>query len=129
MEAPSSFGLDKDSGDTVQLIDFSDFTQEGTYYIEAGGESSYEFKIGNDIYSDLMYDALKYFYYNRSAQPIEAAYSHDPSFARAAGHTRDVAKCVEFAESSDTYGGTHSLDVTGGWYDAGDYGDTLLMVV
>ncbi len=30
-----------------------------------------------------MYDALKYFYYNRSAQPIEAAYSHDPSFARA----------------------------------------------
>ena len=117
-----SFGLDKDSGDTVQLIDFSDFTQEGTYYIEAGGESSYEFKIGNDIYSDLMYDALKYFYYNRSAQPIEAAYSHDPSFARAAGHTRDVAKCVEFAESRDTYGGTHSLDVTGGWYDAGDYG-------
>lgn len=117
-----SFGLDKDSGDTVQLIDFSDFTQEGTYYLEAGGETSYEFKISKDIYSDLMYDALKYFYYNRSAQPIEAAYSHDPSFARPAGHTRDVAKCVEFAESSDRYGETYSLDVTGGWYDAGDYG-------
>lgn len=117
-----SFGLDKDSGDTVQLIDFSDFTQEGTYYLEAGGETSFEFEISDKIYSDLMYDALKYFYYNRSAQPIEAAYSHDPSFVRAAGHTRDVAKCIEFAESSDRYGESYTLDVTGGWYDAGDYG-------
>ena len=75
--------------------------KEGTYYLEAGGETSCEFKISKDIYSDLMYDALQYFYYNRSAQPSEAAYSHDPSFVRPAGHTRDVAKCVEFAESSD----------------------------
>lgn len=118
----TAFGLDKDSGDNVQLIDFSDVTTEGTYYLEAGGETSYEFEIANDIYKELMYDALKYFYYNRAAQPIEATYSHDASFARPAGHTKDQAKCVEFAESRDTYGGTHSLDVTGGWYDAGDYG-------
>ncbi|MDQ2085004.1 glycoside hydrolase family 9 protein [Herbivorax sp. ANBcel31] len=117
----TSFGQDADSGDNVSLIDFSDFTDTGTYYLEAGGERSYEFRIDNDIYSDIMYDALKYFYYNRAAQPIEATYSHDPSFARPAGHTNDIATPVEFA-NANIPAGSGTVDVTGGWYDAGDYG-------
>ncbi|TYQ12928.1 UNVERIFIED_CONTAM: endoglucanase [Acetivibrio alkalicellulosi] len=113
------FGLDRDSQDTVQIIDFSSYTTPGTgYYLVAGNERSYPFDIGNDIYGTMMYDALKYFYYNRAAQPIEAAYAHDPSFARPAGHTNDVATVL----SERGYTGGFTQNVTGGWYDAGDYG-------
>ncbi len=118
------FGGDADSGDTVHILDFSDFKDEGTYYLEAeNGAVSRSFTIGiTDTYSNLMYDALNYFYQNRSGIEIEAQYisSGDAaSLARAAGHTSDVAT----VEQTWGYNGSSGTqDVTGGWYDAGDHG-------
>jgi len=118
------FGYDKDSGDYVHIIDFSDFKQKGTYSIEAAnGAKSRTFDIGkNEIYSSLLYDSLNYFYQNRSGIPIESKYitSGDAdALARAAGHASDVA---EIEQTWGYSGSSGTQDVTGGWYDAGDHG-------
>ncbi|MBR1863187.1 MAG: glycoside hydrolase family 9 protein [Ruminococcus sp.] len=118
------FGEDPDSGDTVHIFDFSDFRDSGTYHIEAAnGAKSREFQIGGStMYSALLYDALNYFYQNRSGIEIKADFitSGDKnSLARAAGHTTDNA---EIQQTWGYTGSSGSQDVTGGWYDAGDHG-------
>ncbi len=118
------FGKDKDSGDDVQIIDFSDLKEEGTYYIETGdGSYSREFTIGGtETYSSMLYDSLNYFYQNRSGIAIESQYitSGDASaLARAAGHPSDMA---EIEQTWGYTGSSGTIDVTGGWYDAGDHG-------
>jgi len=116
-------GLDADSGDMVHILDFSDFATEGTYTLKAEtGETSRAFRIGIlDIYSGLVYDALNYFYQNRSGIEIEEQYitSGNPSeLARAAGHVSDIAE-IQRIWGYPTSG---TQDVSGGWYDAGDHG-------
>src|SRR5690606_32381347 len=56
------FGVDPNSGLHVHTIDFSDVTAEGSYTLAADGEESYEFAIGAELYQQLRYDALNYFY-------------------------------------------------------------------
>lgn len=118
------FGLDKDSDDEVHIIDFSDFDKEGTFYLEdEDGNESHLFKIGGaEDYSSLLYDSLNYFYQNRSGIEIESDFisSGDTSaLARAAGHPKDMA---EIEQTWGYSGSSGSIDVTGGWYDAGDHG-------
>lgn len=118
------FGYDADSDDTVHIIDFSDFTENGTYYIEAeNGAVSREFTVGgSSSYSSMLYDALNYFYQNRSGIEIESKYitSGDAdALARAAGHPSDMA---EIEQTWGYTGSSGTIDVTGGWYDAGDHG-------
>ena len=117
-------GTDADSGDSVQVLDFSNFTEAGTYTLEADGSVSRPFTIGGtDTYSGLLYDALNYFYQNRSAIEVESQYitSGDAAaLAHAAGHTSDVARITTDWNDVNSSGGTQ--DVTGGWYDAGDHG-------
>ncbi|HEX9058951.1 MAG TPA: carbohydrate binding domain-containing protein, partial [Clostridia bacterium] len=64
------FGLDPDSGDNVQIIDFSSYRpyrDADGYTLTAGNATSFKFSIANNgLYSSLMYEALKYFYHNRS---------------------------------------------------------------
>ncbi len=136
------FGLDPNSGLNVHTIDFSDVTAEGTYTLAADGEESYEFAIGADLYQQLRYDALNYFYLARSGTDIEASIVGD-EYARVAGHLNDPAgslngsanrgdfdvPCLTAAEdgASWSYGDWtcpdgYTLDVVGGWYDAGDHG-------
>lgn len=113
------FGFDKDSGEHVHIIDFSDFKTTGKDYILVSGDfESYHFDISNDIYSDLKYDAIKYFYHNRSGIEIKTPYCVEERWARPAGHSPDVATAV----SENGYSSDHTLDLTGGWYDAGDHG-------
>ncbi len=114
-------GLDSASGDSVHVIDFSSFTTPGKgFVLEAGTGKSDPFDIDAGIYNKLKYDALKYFYYNRSGIPIDKAYVANPALARPAGHPKDVASCTADA------GCNYTLDVTGGWYDAGDYGKYIV---
>lgn len=117
-------GLDADSIDNVHELDFSDYDQQGTYYIEAeDGAKSREFQIGNgEMYSYMLYDSLNYFYQNRSGIDIESQYiisGDSSSLARAAGHPSDVATIEQTWGYSGSSG---TQDVTGGWYDAGDHG-------
>ncbi|MBR6873178.1 MAG: glycoside hydrolase family 9 protein [Ruminococcus sp.] len=118
------FGYDSDSGDTVHTIDFTDFDGNGTYHLEASnGARSREFTVGDgDVWSGLIYDSLNYFYQNRSGIAIESKFitSGDKNaLARAAGHPSDNA---EIQQTWGYTGSSGSVDVTGGWYDAGDHG-------
>jgi endoglucanase len=118
------FGFDPDSGDNVHILDFSAVDEAGEYVISTdGGAQSRVFKIGiSSDYSSMLYDSLNYFYQNRSAIDIQSQYitSGDAaSLARRAGHTSDNASVLSVWGYSGTSG---SVDVTGGWYDAGDHG-------
>ncbi len=118
------FGFDKDSEDTVHILDFSDLLDAGTYTIECeNGAVSRAFSVGvGETYSAMLYDSLNYFYQNRSGIAIESKYitsGDKEKLARAAGHSSDIATIEQ------TWGYTGSSgtqDVTGGWYDAGDHG-------
>lgn len=116
------FGYDEDSDDEVHIIDFSDFDKTGEgFYIATDEEESRPFDIKDDMYSDMLYDALNYFYQNRSGVDIESEYisSGDADeLARDAGHNPDNCSTELVWGYKDSY----SLDVTGGWYDAGDHG-------
>lgn len=131
--------LDEASGDYVHILDFSDLNTVGTgYHIECGTAKSYDFAVGeatkggtNSIYSGLLRDSLNYFYLNRSGIPIEEEYitSGDKSMlSRGAGHaTVDKSayiqdKWIDIYESAAQAKTGKTMDVTGGWYDAGDYG-------
>ncbi|MBQ7487029.1 MAG: glycoside hydrolase family 9 protein, partial [Clostridia bacterium] len=122
------FGYDSDSGDRIQQLDFSGMNQDGTYTIRTSdGAQSRPFTIdGGRMYSAMMFDALNYFYQNRSGIPIESRYitSGDTSaLARAAGHQPDLA---EIEQTWGYTGSSGTQDVTGGWYDAGDQGKYIV---
>ena len=115
-------GTDAASGDQVHIADFSSVRTPGTgYTLAVGDATSYPFAIADNPYTALRKDALGYFYDVRSGTPIEAQYAGD-AYARPAGHV-GVAP-----NKGDTdvpcLPGTcdYSLDVRGGWYDAGDQG-------
>lgn len=118
------FGPDRWSGQSVHRIDFSAFAKPGAgYRLQVGAQSSRPFAISSSIYERLPYDALEYFYHTRAGTPIEARYV-GPALARPAGHAHEVATCVSGVDSNGNRwpGCPYSLDVTGGWYDAGDQG-------
>ncbi|MDP4183352.1 MAG: carbohydrate binding domain-containing protein, partial [Bacillota bacterium] len=115
------FGLDKASGDTVHVIDFSSVTTEGKdYTLIVGKSASHPFDISTNIYSVMKYDAIRYFYHTRSGIEIKLPYCVQSQWARLAGHLPDVG--VAFPGTEDQSIGKDTLDVTGGWYDAGDHG-------
>lgn len=120
----SVLGEDADSGDSVHVLDFSKFQEPGTYTLEADGQKSRSFSIdGTAYYSGMLYDALNYFYQNRSGIAIESQFitsGDSTSLARAAGHSNDTARITTDWDDLNSNGGTQ--DVTGGWYDAGDHG-------
>lgn len=112
------FGKDAASGDTVQLVDFSSFKVAGQgYQLAVAGGTSDPFDVSSELYARLKYDALSYFYQNRSGIEIRADLVGSPALARPAGHLSDKSvKCGKLA------GCDYSLDASGGWYDAGDHG-------
>jgi endoglucanase len=111
-------GLDVPSGDVVHIIDFSAYKGTGRgFTLAVGADRSRPFEIGTGIYHKLKYDALSYFYHNRSGIEIAMPYAGGAQWTRPAGHLSD--KSVACAPNS---GCSYSLDVTGGWYDAGDHG-------
>jgi endoglucanase len=111
-------GQDLPSGDRVHVIDFTPFRTAGKGYVLAvGAERSHPFAIGSGIYRQLKVDALAYYYHNRSGIEIAMPYAGQAQWARPAGHLSDrKVACAPEAECS------YSLDVSGGWYDAGDHG-------
>lgn len=117
-----------------QIIDFSDFQAEGTgYTITCDGKTSLPFDIGNNIYDGMTTNAMNYFYQNRSGEDILANYitstganSSADALARDGGHMSDMAtvqsKWVYIIPDATAIEKGENIDVTGGWYDAGDHG-------
>jgi endoglucanase len=115
-------GKDEASGDEVHIADFSSVQTPGKgYTLKVGSDVSHPFDIEPDVYKKLKYDALAYFYHNRSGIEILPAFVGAKDWARPAGHLSDKAvPCL--AKSATTPGCDYKLDVSGGWYDAGDHG-------
>ena len=133
---------DKDSGDTVCKIDFSEFDTPGTYFLRIKDQDwrSPAFKIGDNIYSDdthdLLTNAANYFYQNRSGQDIEEQYitsGNKSTLAHRGGHKIDTATVQklwqnEYLTKEDarkTYASSE-ITVTGGWYEGGDHGKSVV---
>ena len=134
----SAVTKDADSADSVAKIDFSKANKPGRYYLRIKGQDwrSFEFNIGDDIYSDKSHDMLKnalnYFYQNRSGIDIEEKYitSGDKStLAHEGGHKTDTAyvqkiwknEYLSNTEATSTYASS-KITANKGWYDAGDHG-------
>ncbi|RRB01137.1 glycoside hydrolase family 9 protein [Larkinella rosea] len=109
--------LHTDSGDKAWHGDFSSLTTPGAYYVfdPANNLRSYEFEVRDDIYANALKASTRTFYYQRSGTSIPAQYggnwTHGPA------HMQD-ANALLYSSSAQT--GT-PRNVTGGWYDAGDY--------
>lgn len=121
-----------------QVIDFTDFTEEGvSYTLEVAGKTSYAFDIKSDLLStvgnkSMLTYALNYFYQNRSGIETKDEYIPSPQTVEGSGkklgrkdcHDPDTAyisdEWVMIYTSLPSY--TQTIDLTGGWYDAGDYG-------
>jgi endoglucanase len=117
-------GKDAASGDDVQIADFSAFKTPGKdYTLKVGNDTSHPFDIGADVLHKLKYDALAYFYQTRSGIALVMPYAGGKQWTRPAGHLQvppnQGDKEVPCLEGS---GCSYKLDVSGGWYDAGDQG-------
>lgn len=87
-------------------IDFTDFNSIGNFYLEINKNKSYTFTIDNDIFNSVR-DSLSLFFQVQRCGPTNPLL-HAPC------HLSDVAKVIGYKD-------TLSVDVTGGWHDAGDY--------
>lgn len=102
--------FDHNTGETVCCGDFSELTAEGSYYIVVSGERSHNFTISDNVYNDIMTDAVRMMYMQRCGTALDEKYAG--IFAHKSCHT----------EHAYLYGTDTSVDVSGGWHDAGDYG-------
>ncbi|WP_066586168.1 glycoside hydrolase family 9 protein [Cellulomonas timonensis] len=114
-------GADALSGDRTHLIDFSSFDTTGSgYVLSADGSNSYPFDVSATPVKKLRDDSLAFFYHQRSGIAIEAQYVGS-QYARAAGHLNVAPNQGDNAVPCRQSCG-YTLDVRGGWYDAGDHG-------
>ncbi|MGZ3939146.1 MAG: glycoside hydrolase family 9 protein [Flavisolibacter sp.] len=109
----------KNSSTVTRIADFSAFKREGVYHISVPGVgTSYEFRIAEDVFSDVSKAVLKAYYYMRSDMPLEKTYAG--KWARAAGHP-DTTVLVHASAASDARPAGTVISSPKGWYDAGDY--------
>ena len=109
------------SGDRGWWFDFSAVDQEGEYVVHdpSTGQSSAVFAIHDDVYSEVMTAATRMFYYNRcNSVKLDihagAAWSDGLDFA-------DPLQDPDCHYVYDQNNPQLSKDLSGGWYDAGDY--------
>lgn len=127
----SATALDASSGDYLQQIDFSAVTATGAgFTVSVGENTSQAFSILPTLFRAPLYDALKYFYHNRSGIAIDTrftgggntSFSSNPKWARAAGHVNQGVNQGDLNVPCWTGTCEYALDVSKGWYDAGDHG-------
>ena len=90
----------------IAVGNFTDFDDEGEYYIKADYlGTSYKFGIGDGLYDDVFKEACKTYYYNRCGMTLTENFAGD--YAHNACHT-------SYSVLRDDM--TVNLDVTGGWH-------------
>ena len=128
----------KISGEDIYEINFNSVTQQGTYYIRIPDANlnvsaltprdkennlktdtliSVTFKIGDDIYNEMLSDMSKYYYYQRQGLDLQEKYAQQ--FARENLHPNDIS-VKRWSDRNNP--SAETFDVSQGWYDAGDYG-------
>ncbi|MFD4263331.1 glycoside hydrolase family 9 protein [Streptomyces sp. NPDC058534] len=114
-------GVDASSGQNVHSIDFGRHKKRGEgYTLVADGETSRPFDIGTAAYERLRTDSAKYYYTQRSGLAISDELR--PGYGRPAGHVGVAPNLGDTEVPCQPGVCDYSLDVSGGWYDAGDHG-------
>ncbi|MCF2126472.1 glycoside hydrolase family 9 protein [Strepomyces sp. STD 3.1] len=114
-------GVDASSGQNVHSIDFGRHKKRGEgYTLTADGETSRPFDIGTAAYERLRTDSAKYYYTQRSGLAISDELR--PGYGRPAGHVGVAPNQGDTEVPCQPGVCDYSLDVSGGWYDAGDHG-------
>ena len=90
-------------------LNFSSFKKPGRYYLQAGGATSPEFTIGDDVYKGAADFCLRYMRQQRTG--------FNP-YLKDSCHTHDGY--VLYGEKAGIKDST-KIDVVGGWHDASDY--------
>ncbi len=109
---------DPNSQDVVQHADFSGLEEPGRYRVDVPGlGSSLWFDISEDVYHDALFVTSRSYTLQRSATSFR-----DPitGLELEGGHHQDAEAEMFFSDEFHEEGDT--LDVLGGWYDAGDFG-------
>jgi len=105
---------DADTGDAVQIADFSKLKEPGKYYLDVPGVGkSWTFSIHREAFARTYYMAMRAFYGQRCGTAVDLGPEY-PGYAHPACHLKG-----EFHASSGKQG---ERDNAGGWHDAGDYG-------
>lgn len=89
-------------------IDFSSVKSTGEYYFKYARQSSYTFRISENIYNGLADSLLQFFRIQRCGYT-------DP-FLHKVCHNSDATSIIDGKQTI-----AKTIDVTGGWHDAGDY--------
>jgi endoglucanase len=105
---------DPNSGDQVQVADFSKLRKAGTYYLEVPGVGrSWSFTVDRNVFEHTYYLAMRAFYGQRCGTSVDLG----PEFP---GYKHAI--CHQHGEFHASSGATGLRDNVGGWHDAGDYG-------
>jgi endoglucanase len=112
---------DPSSGDMAWHFDFSGYSRNGTYFVLDVEKDvrSFRFRISPSVYNEVLRQAMRSNFYQRSGFPKEVPYAEAPwaDGASHAGPGQDKnARLFSERDNPDT-----ERDVSGGWYDAGDY--------
>jgi len=109
------------SGDKTWWFDFSTITKPGVYYLldPTNSVRSDLFRISSDVYRDVLKHAVRSFLYQRAGFAKTAEFA-GASWADGASHVAPLqdknARLYNDSGNADT-----ERDLSGGWYDAGDY--------
>jgi endoglucanase len=112
---------DTSSGDRVWHFDFSDVTANGSYYVLDVDQEirSYQFNISPSVYNEAFKHAFRTFFYQRSGFAKEVPYA-EPAWVDGASHI-GPGQDKNARVFNDKHNEATERDVSGGWYDAGDY--------
>jgi endoglucanase len=113
--------VDAKSGDRAWRVDFSSLKTPGVYYVldVAGAVRSDLFRIADDVYRQALRHGFRTFFYQRAAFAKTAEFAGegwtDTASHVGAGQDKNARL---YGMTSDA---TTERDLSGGWYDAGDY--------
>jgi endoglucanase len=106
---------DEASGDTVRIVDFSNLVSPGRYFLIADGEKV-SIEIKARPYHDLNNALVKALYYQRCGCSLQPRYAGE--FQHRACHLGRAT----LVKADGTLDENVSIECSGGWHDAGDYG-------
>ncbi len=112
---------DPSSGDRIWWFDFSSVTATGDYYVlDVNNEvRSFEFRISPSVYNEVLKQAVRTFFYQRSGFAKVEPYA-EAGWTDGASHVGTLQDTEAWLYSEPNNSATER-DVSGGWYDAGDY--------